>query len=85
LTGATLWGWLFSLLLAVAKAYLAADRERKKRMTATCFVSAALQLSDAVISRHIVNESQFKEGLSSVIDGVVLCLNASTWSKPVQP
>jgi len=50
-----------------------------------CFVSAALQLSDAVISRHILNESKFKEGLSSVIDGVVLCLNASTWSKPVQP
>jgi hypothetical protein len=50
-----------------------------------CFVSAALQLSDAVIFRHIVNESKFKEGLSSVVDGVVLCLNASTWSKPVQP
>ena len=30
-------GWPFYLLLAMAKAYLAADRERKKRMTATCF------------------------------------------------
>jgi hypothetical protein len=57
----------------------------EKKDAAMSFVSAALQLSDAVTSRHIVNESKFKEGLSSVIDGVVMCLNASTWSKPVQP
>jgi hypothetical protein len=49
------------------------------------FVSAALQLSDAVTSRHIVDEDKFKKGLSGVIDGVVLCLNASAWSKPAQP
>jgi hypothetical protein len=49
------------------------------------FVSAALQVSDAVPSRHIIDEEKFKLGLSNVIDGVVLCLNASTWSKPAQP
>jgi hypothetical protein len=49
------------------------------------FVSAALQISDAVTSRHIIDEEKFKLGLSNVIDGVVLCLNASTWSKPAQP
>jgi hypothetical protein len=64
---------------------LAADRERKKKDAAMSFVSAALQLSDAVTSRHIVDEDKFKTGLSSVIDGVVLCLNASAWSKPAQP
>jgi hypothetical protein len=52
---------------------------------AMSFVSVALQVTDAVTSRHIVDEDKFKLGLSSVIDGVVLCLNASTWSKPAQP
>jgi hypothetical protein len=57
----------------------------EKKDAAMSFVSAALQLSDAVTSRHIVDEEKFKEGLSKVIDGTVLCLNASTWSKAVQP
>ena len=57
----------------------------EKKDAAMSFVSAALQLSDAVTARHIVDEDKFKLGLSSVIDGVVLCLNASTWSKPAQP
>jgi hypothetical protein len=57
----------------------------EKKDAAISFVSAALQLSDAVTSRHIVDEEKFKEGLSKVIDGTVLCLNASTWSKAVQP
>jgi hypothetical protein len=57
----------------------------EKKDAAMSFISAALQLSDAVTSRHIVDEEKFKQGLSSVIDGVVLCLNASAWSKPVQP
>ena len=57
----------------------------EKKDAAISFVSAALQLSDAVTSRHIVDEEKFKEGLSKVIDGTVLCLNASTWSKPAQP
>jgi hypothetical protein len=57
----------------------------QKKDAAMSFVSAALQVSDAVTSRHIVDEEKFKLGLSNVIDGVVLCLNASTWSKPAQP
>jgi hypothetical protein len=54
----------------------------QKKDAAMSFVSAALQVSDAVTSRHIIDEEKFKLGLSNVIDGVVLCLNASTWSKP---
>jgi hypothetical protein len=57
----------------------------QKKDAAMSFVSAALQVSDAVPSRHIIDEEKFKLGLSNVIDGVVLCLNASTWSKPAQP
>jgi hypothetical protein len=57
----------------------------EKKDAAMSFISAALQLSDEVTSRHIVDEGKFKQGLSGIIDGVVLCLNASTWSKPAQP
>ena len=54
----------------------------EKKNAAMSFVSAALQLTDAVTSRHIVDPEKFKQGLSAVIDGTVLCLNASTWAKP---
>jgi hypothetical protein len=57
----------------------------EKKDAAMSFISAALQLGDAVTARHIVDEGKFKLGLSNVIDGIVLCLNASTWSKPSQP
>jgi len=57
----------------------------EKKDAALSFVSAAMPLGDAVTSRHIVDEEKFKDGLSKVIDGTVLCLNASVWSKPVQP
>ena len=42
-----------------------------KKDAAMSFVSAALQLSDAVTARQIVDEDKFKLGLSNVIDGVV--------------
>jgi hypothetical protein len=57
----------------------------EKKNAAMSFVSAALQLTDAVTSRQIVDPDKFKQGLSAVIDGTVLCLNASSWSKPAQP
>jgi hypothetical protein len=57
----------------------------EKKDAAMSFISAALQLSDAVTSRHIVDEEKFKDGLSRIIDGTVLCLNSSAWSKQVQP
>ena len=57
----------------------------EKKNAAMSFVSAALQLTDAVTSRHIVDPEKFKQGMSAVIDGTVLCLNASTWAKPTQP
>jgi hypothetical protein len=46
----------------------------EKKDAAMSFISAALQLSDAVTARHIIDEDKFKLGLSNVIDGVVLCL-----------
>jgi hypothetical protein len=53
-------------------------RTGAEKNAAMSFVSAALQLTDAVTSRHIVDPEKFKQGLSAVIDRTVLCLNAST-------
>jgi len=53
----------------------------EKKQSALSFVSAALQLSEAVAAREIVDEEKFKLGLSKVIDGTVDCLNASSWAR----
>ena len=39
------------------------------------FVSAAVQLTDAVTSRHIIDPETFKQGLSAGIDGTLLKCN----------
>ncbi len=54
---------------------------QEKKESALSFVSAALQLTEAVAKREIVNEDKFRSGLSQIIDGCVQCLNASSWSK----
>ncbi|MBS1851319.1 MAG: hypothetical protein JST79_10435 [Acidobacteria bacterium] len=53
----------------------------EKKEAALSFVQAALSLTDAITSRQIVDETQFRAGLSTVIDGIVQCLNASAWAK----
>ena len=52
----------------------------EKKESAISFVSAALQMTEAIAARDIVNEDDFKAGLSKVIDGTVQCLNASSWA-----
>jgi len=54
---------------------------QQKKDSAVSFVTAALQLTEAVANREIVDETKFKEGLSKVIDGTVECLNASSWAR----
>ena len=54
---------------------------QEKKDSAISFVGAAMQLTEAVASREIVDEQKFKAGLSKVIDGTVDCLNASTWAR----
>lgn len=53
----------------------------QKKESAISFVAAALQLTESVSNREIVDEAKFKEGLSRIIDGTVQCLNASSWAK----
>jgi hypothetical protein len=54
---------------------------QEKKESAISFISAALQMTEAISAREIVNENDFKSGLSKVIDGTVQCLNASSWAK----
>lgn len=53
---------------------------QEKKESAISFVGAALQLTEAVADREIVDEIKFKKGVSKVIDGTVECLNASSWA-----
>jgi hypothetical protein len=53
----------------------------QKKEAALSFIGAALSMTEAVASRDIVDEPKFRDGLSKIIDGVVQCLNASTWAK----
>ncbi len=53
----------------------------EKKEAALSFVGAALNMSEAISNREIVDENKFQEGLGKIIDGVVQCLNASAWAK----
>ena len=54
----------------------------QKKESAITFVAAALQLTESVSNREIVDEVKFKSGLGKIIDGTVECLNASSWARP---
>jgi len=53
----------------------------EKKDAAMLFLQNALSTVDAVAAREIVDPEQFKNGISKIIDGTVLCLNASCWCK----
>ncbi len=69
-----------SLLQGIESIYGAKTGEQKKG-AALEVVSAAIKMTDAVSNKTILNASGFTAGLSTVIDGVVACLNASVWAK----
>jgi hypothetical protein len=53
----------------------------EKKDAAMSFLENALATADAVAAREIIDPEQFKNGISRIIDGTVMCLNASTWCK----
>jgi len=53
----------------------------EKKDAAMSFLQNALAMSDAIATREIVQPEQFKNGISQIIDGVVMCMNASAWAK----
>jgi hypothetical protein len=54
---------------------------QQKKDSAISFVTSALQLTEAVASREIVDEVKFRDGLSDIVNGTVKCLNASVWAQ----
>ena len=52
----------------------------QKKKAAVEIVGAAINIADAVTMKHIADADQFSAGLSTLIDGVVMCFNASLWA-----
>lgn len=69
-----------ALVLGI-EAMFASKSGNEKKDAAMTFLENALQMSDAVAEREIVNPERFREGVSRIIDGVVECMNASAWAK----
>ena len=57
-----------------------ATGEQKKK-AALEIVGAAIHVTDAVTNKQIADPDRFTAGLGAIIDGVVMCLNASVWAK----
>jgi hypothetical protein len=53
----------------------------EKKDAAMSFLQNALATVDAVAAREIIDPEKFRAGISQIIDGTVMCLNASTWCK----
>jgi hypothetical protein len=68
-------------LVAGIEAMFSTKTGNEKKDAAMSFLENALQMSDAVAQREIVNPEQFRDGVSRIIDGVVQCMNASAWAK----
>jgi hypothetical protein len=68
-------------LVAGIEAMFASKSGSEKKDAAMRFLENALEMSDAVAQRQIVNPDQFRDGISRIIDGVVECMNASAWAK----
>jgi len=63
------------------EALFGAKTGEQKKAAAVEIVGAAINIADAVTMKHIADSGKFTEGLSTLIDGVVMCLNASLWAK----
>ena len=53
----------------------------EKQAAAISFIQTAISMGEAVVNRQITDETKFKDGLSQIINGIVECLNASSWAK----
>jgi hypothetical protein len=63
------------------EALFGAKSGEQKKKAALEIVGAAINVADAVTMKDIADSGKFTDGLSMVIDGVVMCLNASLWAK----
>ena len=72
---------LLPSLVQGVEALFGAKSGEQKREAALTIVSSAINVTDAVTQKQILDASGFTAGLSTIIDGVVTCLNASIWHK----
>lgn len=63
------------------EALFGAKSGAQKKDAALSIVQAAMNVTDAVEEKTVVDAAAFTQGLSTVVDGVVACLNASLWHK----
>jgi hypothetical protein len=63
------------------EALFGAKTGEQKKAAAIEIVGAGINIADAVTMKHIADSEKFTEGLSTLVDGVVMCLNASVWAK----
>ena len=68
-------------LVAGIEGMCACKSGAEKKDAAMTFLRNAISMTDAIASREIVQPEEFKNGISQVIDGVVMCMNASAWAK----
>jgi hypothetical protein len=67
-----------------AEALFGARTGEQKKAAAVEIVGAAVNVAEAVTLQHIVDEDKFTEGLGTVIDGIVACMNSSLWADHLQ-
>jgi hypothetical protein len=72
-------------LVSAIETMFASKSGIEKKDAAMSFLENALQMSDAVAQREIVDPEHFRDGVSRIIDGVVECMNASAWAKEKGP
>jgi hypothetical protein len=72
---------LLPSLITGVEALFGAKTGDQKKDAALTVVTSAINVTDAITQKQIVDASGFTAGLSTIIDGVVACLNASIWHK----
>ena len=70
---------LLPSLIQGIEALFGAKTGNQKKEAALTIVTSAINVTDAVTQKLIVDAPGFASGLSMIIDGVVACLNASIW------
>lgn len=72
---------LLPSLIQGVESLFGAKTGQQKKDAALSIVTSAIGVTDAIAQKQIVDAPNFAVGLSTVIDGVVACLNASIWHK----
>ena len=73
-------GFIPSLVTGI-EGMCASKSGAEKKDAAMAFLQSAISMTDAIASREILQPEEFKDGISQIIDGVVMCMNASAWAK----